>query len=166
MAYRKGGTDYMGVEWNNAALFSVLNALSGKLRRELLAKATLQIAEKMHEDEVQAFRQTFSQDAYAHIFSSPQRFHAKNQPLKNTGLYVQQSFNTRDAVVSISQTYSDFRLHWFESGTENRQTRKGENRGSMLSKQGRVGFFWKTFEQKGNEYADELARIINDLIKE
>lgn len=160
---RKGSdTDYLSIDFSDAELMRQLNEMRGKVRRENVAKATMEIAEQIYQDEINAFRSTYSGQAYTDIIASPQRRHSKNGNLFPQGLYKSQSYNQRDAVVSISPTYSDFRLHWFESGTQIRKTSKGYNRGEMKV----PGFFAKTFEQNGQKYSDMLARKLNDLIKQ
>lgn len=158
-------TTYFDISWSNTALFETLNKLQGSVRREIISEATLKVAKKMGEDFKAAFQAVYSPDAYADIFVNQVRKHSKNKELKQKGMLVERSFNERDAVVSISSTYSDFRLHFFETGTVERKTSKGENRGRMLSHSERIGFFWPTFDTNGQQYAEMLSKEVTDILK-
>lgn len=54
----------------------------------------------------------------------------------------------------------EFRLKWFEKGTNVRQTRKGWNRGSITPK----WFFRSAVSQKGKEAVDNLDENIRESI--
>lgn len=66
----------------------------------------------------------------------------------------------KDAGSSKVHILGDFRLKWFEKGTNNRQTRKGYNRGAMKS----THFFKIARQNKEQEAENELQRFITESI--
>lgn len=158
---KKEKSQYIQIEWHDEMLTKALNELVGSVRNEIIQKATTKVASKLAELEKTAFSSKASPQAVEDIIISPKRRHAKSQSLDPKGLYWDKSFNNRDAVVSISPKYSDFRLHFFESGTKPRQTRKGENRGAMKAQP----FFWPEYNSKAPMLSDMLAKEINELMK-
>lgn len=67
--------------------------------------------------------------------------------------------NTEDSYGKV-HIMGEFRLKWFEKGTNERHTRKGWNRGSITPK----WFFRSAVSQKGKEAVDNLDENIRESI--
>ena len=67
---------------------------------------------------------------------------------------------SKDAGSSKVHILGDFRLKWFEKGTNNRQTKKGYSRGAMKS----THFFKIARQNKEQEAENELQKFITESI--
>ena len=92
-----------------------------------------------------------------------ERAHTRNLSERTSGATI-GLFQRRDTVTFKGQKYKNpsYLLRWIDSGTTQRKTKKGKNRGTLAAKY----FFRTAIEQTGVKAANELeTNILNSIDK-
>lgn len=151
-------TDFdVKIDWSD--LQEKLNRMSASLKTEKMNKICMLVMKDLLKDEMVSLRKTISSQGYSDIMKG--YWGNKGKAVKPSGIYLDYGKDGYGVVMSIAEKNADFRLKWFEHGTEERLTKDSRNRGSITG----TNWFSDTIDEQAESISGEIVSLIKKEIE-